>query len=535
MAIMVRNIALPLEGGLEDMLAAVAKRLRVSREAIRTYAVVHRSIDARKHRPLRFNFHVEVGLHESHKQERRRVLRLHRNDVRFITPAGHPDPQPGTEPLQCRPVVIGFGPAGMFAALRLARHGYQPLVLERGQDIRHRHHDVLKRFIKEKAFNPESNYLFGEGGAGAYSDGKLYTRLSDPLVRTVLEVLYHHGADPDILVDAHPHIGSDMLPGICRRIRRHIERLGGEVRFQHRVDKVVIEDNRLVSLRVNEEFLAVGPTILAIGISARDTVRMLSRQGVTMVPRPFQVGVRIEHPQEMVNRWQYGGAAGHEALPPAEYRLVAKGAAGGRGDLFSFCMCPGGTILPTNESPTCISVNGASRSGRGGLFANAGLIITVEPAAASTNVLAGVEYLERLERQAFVLGGGDYRAPAMRAVDFLANRRSGGRYEGSYPFGVTWCDAAELLPCEVVQALETGLQILDKRMPGFGGGEAVMLAPETRASCPLRILRHSESREAVATRNLYPTGDGAGYAGGIVSAAIDGIKTADAIIARYAP
>ncbi len=535
MAILIRNLALPLEAGVEDLLTVAAKRLRVPREVIRTHAVVRRSIDARKHRPLRFNYHVEVGLHESRKQERRRVARLHRNDVHIITPRRAREPQPGSEPLRHRPVVIGFGPAGMFAALRLAQYGYHPLVLERGKDVPRRHYDVLQKFIKDKVFNPESNYLFGEGGAGAYSDGKLYTRISDPLVRTVLEVFYQHGASPDILVDAHPHIGSEILPGVCRRIRERIERLGGEVRFESRVDDIVVQGDRLVSLRLSAESLAVGPTVLAVGLSARDTFRMVAHRGVAMAPKPFQVGVRLEHPQEMVDRWQYGDAAGHERLPPAEYRLVAKGAAGTQGDLFSFCMCPGGTILPTNEAPDRIATNGASRSRRSGRFANAGLVITVNPGSAREDALAGLAYLENLERRAFELAGGDYRAPAQRAVDFLAGRPSDGHYAGTYPFGVTWCGMADLLPPDVLGALATGLQMLDKRMPGFAGPEAVIVAPETRASAPLRILRHAQSRQAVATRNLYPVGDGAGYAGGIVSAALDGIKTANAIITKYSP
>jgi len=535
MAILVRNTALPLEAGPDDLLAAVAKKLRVPCATIRTHAVVRRSIDARKHRPLRFNYHVEVGLHESLAQERRRVARLRRNDVLVITPIERHEPEPGAEPLRSRPAVIGFGPGGMFAALRLARYGYRPIAIERGKDVRRRHLDVLKLFIKDKVFNPESNYLFGEGGAGAYSDGKLYTRVSDPLAVTVRETLYQHGASPDILVDAHPHIGSDVLPGICRRLRRHIEHLGGEVRFDSRVDDIVVDGGDLTALRVGGETLTVGPTILAVGHSARDTVRMLARRGVVLAPKPFQLGVRVEHPQAMVDRWQYGNAAGHERLPVAEYRVVAKGAAGPRGDLFSFCMCPGGTILPTNESANRIATNGASRAGRRGSFANAGLVITVNCGTTQADALAQIDYLETLERRAFELGGSDYRAPAQRVPDLLAGRTSDGRYEGSYPFGVRWHELIDLLPPEVVRALTTGLRMLDRRMPGFAGPDAVLLAPETRAAAPLRIVRDPASRQAVATRNLYPVGEGAGYAGGIVSSAIDGIKAADAIITRYSP
>ena len=534
MAILIRNLSLPLECDTEQLLAAAAKKLRVPRAAIRTHAVVRRSLDARKSRPLCYVYHVEVGLDETVRQERRRVFRLRRDDVKFITPATPPVAQPGDQPLRERPVVIGFGPAGMFAALRLAERGYRPIVLERGRDVRRRHADVLKTFIREGVFNPESNYLFGEGGAGAYSDGKLYTRVSDPLVRTVLETFYLHGADPAILVDAHPHIGSDVLPSVCRRVRERIERLGGEVSFDQRVADVVVDDARLVSVVVGGVRLRVGPTVLAVGLSARDTLRMLASRGVVMEAKPFQVGVRVEHPQALVDRWQYGEHVGHRCLPPAEYRLVAKGASGACGDLFTFCMCPGGTILPTNESANMVATNGASRSGRSGAFANAGLVMTVQPSGAADDPLAGLAYLEELERRAFDMGGGGYRAPAQRAADFLVGRASSGAYEGSYPFGVGWMALAELLPAEVVGGLGNGLRMLHARMPGFAGDEAVLVAPETRASAPVRIVRDCTTREAVATGGLYPAGDGAGYAGGIVSAAVDGLKSADAIISRYA-
>ncbi len=421
----------------------------------------------------------------------------------------------------------------MFAALRLAEAGYQPIVFERGRDVRRRHRDVMQRFYRQRDLDEESNLMYGEGGAGAYSDGKLYTRVSEPLVRTVLETLYHHGADPDILVDARPHIGSDKLPTICARIRRRIEALGGEIRFDHRLDDVEVADGVVNAVVVNAARMPVGPVVLAIGHSARDTVRMLVGGGVRVVAKPFQLGVRIEHPQELVDRWQYHELCGHERLPPAEYQLVAKGASPTGGDLFSFCMCPGGMILPSVESKRLIATNGASRSRRSGAWANSGLVITIDPETIDNDPLAGLAYQQRWERMAFEATDGSYRVPVQRAGDFLTDRGSDGALDISYPLGGQWCRLRSVIPERVAIALERGLAILDRRLPGFAGGDALLTAPETRASAPVRILRDRVTRESVNVAGLYPVGEGAGYAGGIASAAVDGLKTADRIIETY--
>jgi uncharacterized protein len=455
--------------------------------------------------------------------------------------------EPGREPLPGPPVVVGFGPAGMFAGLLLAQYGYRPLILERGADVSTRHRDILVDFYRHRHFHPESNLLFGEGGAGTYSDGKLYTRVNDHRVQEVLATFYHHGANPDILIDSKPHVGSDKLPGICRRIRRHIEELGGEVRFRARLDDLVVTDAastgagkpRLTAVVVDGERIACGPVLMAVGHSARDTLRMLASRGVRFEPKPFQLGVRIEHPQAMVDRWQYGTLCGHARLPPADYRLVARGAAGARGDVFSFCMCPGGEILPTNESPGLISTNGASRSRRGGPLANSGLVLTLHPRevcpGADEDPLLGLAFQEQLERDAFRLTGESYRVPAQRAVDFLQRRASDGTLETSYPFGGAWADIWQVIPGFVAEAIARGIAHLDRRMPGFGGPDALVTAPETRASGPVRMVRDPRTRESVSVEGLFPVGEGAGYAGGIISAAIDGLKTAELLIARHAP
>jgi hypothetical protein len=553
MPILLRNLQLDLDEPEDRLLSKIAQRLRVSENAIRAYAVVHRSIDARRKDDIRRVYQIELALHESPRKERALLKRLRPGEGAWIEPRKDVSPERGESPLRERPMIVGFGPGGMFAALRLAMMGYRPIVLERGREVRRRHRDVMERFYRRHEFDPTSNLLFGEGGAGTYSDGKLYTRVNDPLTREVLEIFYQHGAPPEILIDAHPHIGSDRLPTVCSRIRRKIESLGGEVRFECRVDDVRIIEGRLDAMHVTGEgcrgvdtWMPAGPVILALGHSARDTIRMLFARGVRIDPKPFQLGVRIEHPQALVDRWQYGPSCGHVALASAEYFVVAKGAAGEHGDVFSFCMCPGGEILPTNESEGEIATNGASRANRSGPFANAGLVLTLDPTrdrlggefanqSGEHPAMRALAYLEALERRAFEATGRTYRVPAQRAVDFLAQRASDGMLVTSYPLGGQWTVLSEWLPDFLMSALHRGLPVLDGKMPGFAGGDAIITAPETRASSPIRIPRREETRESVSTANLYPVGEGAGYAGGIVSAAIDGIRTADAIICVYAP
>ncbi len=535
MAILVRNIKLGLDEPEERLVDGVAKRLNVPPSAIRTYAPVRRSLDARIHTDVHFVYHVEVALNESEREERARVKRLGSPHVVIIRPHPPDEPTPGQAPLREQPVIVGFGPAGMFAALRLVRFGYHPIVLERGMDVKRRHRDVLQTFYRDRVFNPQSNLLFGEGGAGTYSDGKLFTRISDPLVQTVLECFYQHGAPPEVLTDARPHIGSDRLPTVCRRIRQHIEREGGTIRFNAQLQDLTIADGAVTSIVVNGERQRVGPVILATGHSARDTMRMLHRRGLHLEPRPFQIGVRIEHPQELVDHWQFGPMVGHNKIPPAEYRVVAKSAGGPGRDCYSFCMCPGGVILPTNESEGLIATNGASNAKRNNPFANSGLVITFPPRSDGGDPLAGVAFQRKWEEAAFHATGQTYRVPAQRAPDFLAGRPSQGTLTTSYPLGGQWTDIRDIVPPEVVRAIEQTLPILDRRMPGFAGAEALITAPETRVSSPVRLIRDAERRTAQGIDNLYPAGEGAGYAGGIVSAAIDGIRTADAIIRRYAP
>lgn len=539
MPLLMRNIPLGLDESEEVLPARAARRLKLPTDAIRVWSVVRRSIDARSD-TVQLMYNVELAL-DSHRGEQRLARRLHRADVSLLEAKPEVELRLGDEPLGGRPIVVGFGPAGMFAALHLAEHGYRPIVLERGRAVRDRHVDVMKRFWRERDFDPDSNMLFGEGGAGCYSDGKLRTRIRDPRVSDVLAALYRHGANPDILIDARPHIGSDKLPMICRRIRERIEALGGEVRFDHTVEGFDLRDGRLRQLRLRdggsvqlEDGAGATPVVLAVGHSARDTFRSLHAAGFELRVKPFQVGVRIEHAQEQINRWQYGSAAGHPRLGSAEYRVVAKGRGGGH-DVFSFCMCPGGQIVPCNESAGLLAVNGASRAGRSGPFGNSGLVVTLGRNDVGENPMSVLDQLEAWERRAFESGGGDYRAPAQRASDFVAGRRSEGEIVGSYPLGCTWCELRKVLPESVASSLAKALAQLDRRMPGFAGPEALLVAPETRASCPIRIVRDVETRVSQSAENVYPVGEGAGYAGGIVSSAVDGLRSAEAIMARFAP
>lgn len=535
MPILVRDITLHLDEPEDKLIERVAGRLKVERAAIRAYAPVRRSLDARPPGEPVFVYAVEVALHQTLAYEKRLVARLHRKDVTMLAGEQAGDPVPGKAPMRHRPVVVGFGPAGMFAAWQLARFGYRPIVVERGQPVRVRHKDIILKFYRQGVFDPESNLLYGEGGAGAYSDGKLYTRVNDPYVKVVLQVLYQHGANPDILIEGKPHVGSDRLPNICTRLRRQIESEGGEIRFGARLDDLTIGDGHISSVRIGEQDLHTDHLLLAIGHSARDTLQMLARRGVRLVAKPFQLGVRIEHPQELVDRWHYGACAADGRLPPVHYNAVARRAAGSNGDLFTFCMCPGGTILPTNEAAGLIVTNGASRASRKGIFANTGLVITIPPDQFNDDPLQGLAFQRKWEALAFEATCGTYQVPAQRAADYLQERGSDGRPQTSYPLGARWADIRNLIPPIVADSLTRGLQMLDRRMPGFAGDQAIITAPETRASAPVRIVRDAQSRESVCVGGLFPIGEGAGYAGGIMSAALDGLKSANQIISRWAP
>lgn len=507
----------------------VARALGLAPDDVRQWRILRKSLDARDKAALQFVYAVEVRLPEDEAA----VVAGARGGARVDLYDEPPFvmPPPGTRPLPGRPVVVGSGPGGLAAGYFLALHGYRPLVLERGRAVRERIHDV-KAFDAGGPLDPESNYLFGEGGAGTFSDGKLTCRGSGPDVRRVLELFAECKGKPSILYDYRPHLGSNRLPAVVKALRRRIEALGGEVRFCCRVEDLDLADGRLRGLATSSGYVAAGVAVLAVGHSARDTYAMLLRRGVPMVQKPFQMGVRVEHPQETVNRVQYGSRRLEGVLGSGDYSLVARG----RHDLFTFCMCAGGHVIPSVSAPGYFCTNGMSQSRRDSPVANSGLVVTVPVEEfGGADVLAGVRLQQRYEGRAFELGRGDYRCPVQRATDFLDGRKTPTLPACSYRRGLVSADLAEVVPPFIRDALRHGLPLMDRRWRGRFLPEAVLVGPEARGSSPVRLLRDDTSRETPGIEGIYPVGEGAGYAGGIVSAAVDGLRTAKAIVAAYAP
>jgi len=494
----------------------VAASLGVGVDAVPDVSVTRRSLDAR-HGRVRFRLRVRVG-----------------QDALSSPPSG-PAPREVQGPL--RVVIVGGGPAGIFAAYALARRGIACCVVERGKTVQPRRHD-LKALQRHGRVDPDSNYCFGEGGAGAYSDGKLYTRsVKRGDVRDVLEILVAHGAPASILTDARPHVGSNRLPRVVTALREHLESVGVRFRFGARVADLVVDHGarrRVAGVTlVTGEQLAADWVVIATGHSARDVHGMLLRQGVRLEPKGFAVGVRIEHPQALVDRIQYGAAAGHPRLPPAAYAWAAP--IEGRG-VFSFCMCPGGFVVPASTEPDGLVVNGMSLSGRRFGLANAGIVVAVEPEdwwrAGFEGALGGVALQRSLERAAFLAGGGALRAPGTRVTDFLARRASSALPETSYIPGLRPADVGDVLDSTALGLagrLRAGLRELGARMRGLLGEETILIGVETRTSSPVRVPRDPVTLESPDLAGLVPVGEGAGHAGGIVSAAIDGLRAGEAI------
>lgn len=520
----INQIQLSLEDNKELLLDKCAKKLRIPKEEILSMRIFKESIDARHH-DVHFSYTVDVEV-----KEEKRFLKY--NHVHQAPDLAYHYPSAGEKEQKGDIYVAGFGPAGMYAALLLAQMGYAPHVIERGGDVDERIEKVEK-FWSEGCLDEDCNVQFGEGGAGTFSDGKLTTRSKDLRSRKVLEEFVRFGAPEEILYQAHPHIGTDVLRGIVKNIRKEILRLGGTIDFHSELQDVKIEQGRITEIKVQDTWHPCAVLILAIGHSARSTFAWLHERNVAMEAKAFAVGVRVEHPQSLIDEAQYKEFAHHPKLPAAEYRLTHT-AKNGRG-VYTFCMCPGGSVVASASEKGGIVINGMSEHARDKENANSAVLVQVQPEDFSDGVLGGIAFQRELEQKAFALGGKNYHAPVQRIQDYLNQTPTTtlGSVKPTYQPDVTLCDLHTIFPSYINEALHEGLLAFEQKLKGFTMGDAIMTGVETRSSSPVRILRDNELLESQNVAGLYPCGEGAGYAGGIVSAAIDGLRCAEKIIETY--
>lgn len=535
-AIRIDEITLGLDEKEEILLDKILAILGLKEEDIVDYEIVKKAVDSRDKKKILFVYSVDVEIRNPENYLAKTFAlvkgKVKRHRVRLQEPFIYLTKTVPIDENRARPIVVGSGPGGLFAGLLLARAGLKPLVVERGKNVDARVADV-ENFFATGELNIESNIQFGEGGAGTFSDGKLHTLVDDPRKKFIFEELVKSGALPEIASDAQPHIGTDKLRQIVKNIRQKIIRLGGEVRFETKLTDIEIADGKVSAAVFNgQEKIPVADLVLATGHSARDTYGMLYGKGLEMKAKPFAIGVRIEHAAEMINRAQYGEFFAHPNLPTARYRLVSHSEK--NRSVYSFCMCPGGTVVAAASEDGKLATNGMSEQAQDGQNSNSALLVNVLPSDfGSDSPLAGIEFQRQWEEKAYLAGGGGYKAPAQLVGDFLQNKPSKkiGKIAATYGPGVTMTALDGCLPDYVLASLREALPVLNRKVKGFAHPEAVLTGVETRSSSPVKIVRNGNFQSNIA--GIYPAGEGAGYAGGIISAAIDGMMVAEAIIGKY--
>lgn len=533
MSIRINNLRISLEDDISTLRSLAASKLGVKKSDILDFRIIKESIDARRKGRIDFIYSIELVLEGD---MRKTSEKLNDSDVAYIEHPPLNQFEYGNKKLKHRPVIIGSGPAGLFAGLILAKNGYKPVIFERGKSAEERT-KAVHRFWDTGEFDPECNVQFGEGGAGTFSDGKLTTRIKDIRCLMVLDELVKAGAPGEIIYNYKPHIGTDILRVVVANIRNEIIELGGEVHFSSRLTGIKISEGAVFGITINNDSeVGCSALILAVGHSARDTMEMLQKSGVVLSPKPFAVGLRIEHKQDLIDEAQYGRFAQHPKLRSADYRLTYQSKRYNR-PCYSFCMCPGGIVVAAASEENRLVTNGMSEYARDKENANSALVCGISPSDfGGISPLSGMEFQRRLEEGAFRLGGGGYKAPVQRVDDFINGRVSTkiGRVEPSYTRGYKFADLNECLPNYICDVIKEALISFDEKLKGFGSSDSILTGVETRTSSPVRIDRN-EICQSVGISGLYPAGEGAGYAGGIVTAAVDGIRAAEEIMKLYTP
>jgi uncharacterized FAD-dependent dehydrogenase len=526
MKYIINNLKVGLLKNKDQLMKLAANKLNIPEKDFLSFKIVKESLDARRKNNICFIYSVCV--------ETLTKVRIKNSDIRELDELVEQEMKFGNEKIVNRPIVVGTGPCGLFAALFLAQNGYKPLVLERGEDVENRGKTV-DAFWKFGILSKESNVQFGEGGAGTFSDGKLVTRINSPECDKVLKILYENGAPEDILYRAKPHIGSDNLPKVVENIRERIKSLGGEVLFNSKVTDIEIKNGAIYGITVNNTMkIEANVVIMAVGHSSRDTFDMLYNKGVAMEAKPFSIGVRIEHPQELVNKAQYGENFNHPSLSSADYSLFSKI---GNRTAYSFCMCPGGLVVASASEENGIVTNGMSEYKRDRENANSAFVVSVSPSDfEGGNPLAGVDFQKKYESMAFKIGGGRYGAPIQKLGDFIRNQKSSSisSVKPSYTGETTWADLNECMPVFIGDTLKEAVELFDRKLKGFALEDAILTGMETRTSSPVRIPRN-DTCQSINVMGIFPGGEGAGYAGGITSAAVDGIKIAKSVMSIFKP